>query len=174
MNDIIPQWTKTDFAANPIYVNDEEWRQINDMLNTETIRIKYYPDSPHLVINNVGNWVDLYVYEDITLKAGERAYIPLGVAMELPQGYEAIMASRSSTFKRYGLLQSNAIGVIDSSFCSNDDQWMYPAYATRDITIPKGTRICQFRILKSQPPLEFQEVEDLGNPVRGGLGSTGV
>lgn len=138
-----------------------------------TIDIKYLPDSPHLEMTDKGDWCDLYVYEDVTLHEGERAYISQGVAMKLPDGYEAILAPRSSTFKRYGILQTNSIGVIDNSFCGDDDVWQFPAYATRDITIPKGSRICQFRIQKKQPKLIFNEVDHLGES-RGGLGSSGV
>lgn len=140
----------------------------------ETIRIKYYPGSPHLEKIEKGDYIDLYLYEDTNLKAGQTKYLPMGVAMELPQGYEAIMAPRSSTFKRWGLLQTNGIGVIDSSFNSNDDQWMMPVLATRDVSIPKGTRLCQFRIQKIQPEIIFQEVVSLNNEARGGLGSTGA
>lgn len=137
------------------------------------IKIKYWPNSPRLEQTEKGDWIDLFVYEDVTLKKGERAYIPQGVAMKLPEGYEAILASRSSTFKRWGVLQTNAIGIVDNSFAGDLDQWMYPAYATRDVTIPKGTRICQFRIQKIQPKIEFEEVKSLGES-RGGLGSTGA
>lgn len=140
----------------------------------ETIKIKYLPGSPHLEKMEIGDWIDLYCYEDVTLKQGERAYISQGVAMKLPDEYEAIMASRSSTFKRWGILQTNAIGVIDNSYCGNSDIWMYPAYATRDVTIPRGTRICQFRIQKVQPEIIFQEVDDLNSEARGGLGSSGA
>ena len=107
------------------------------------------------------------------MKAGERRYISQGISMKLPQGYEAIMAPRSSTFKRYGILQTNSIGVIDNSYCGDDDIWMFPAYATRDVEIPAGARICQFRIIKSQPRLVFTSVDSLGEENRGGLGSTG-
>lgn len=137
------------------------------------IKIKYWPNSPRLEQTEKGDWIDLFVYEDVTLKKGERAYIPQGVAMKLPEGYEAILASRSSTFKRWGVLQTNAIGIVDNSFAGDLDQWMYPAYATCDVTIPKGTRICQFRIQKIQPKIEFEEVKSLGES-RGGLGSTGA
>ena len=137
------------------------------------IKVKYLPNSPELVINNIGDWIDLYVYEDTTLKAGERAYISMGIAMQLPPGYEAIMAPRSSTFKRWGILQTNSIGVIDNSYCGDDDIWMFPALATKDVTIPKGTRICQFRVIENQPPLRFNSVLSLGES-RGGLGSTGA
>jgi len=141
---------------------------------SEVIRIKYLPGAPRIEKTNWGSWIDLYVYEDTMLKAGERKYISMGVAMDLPGGYEAIMAPRSSTFKRWGLLQTNSIGVIDSSYNGNDDIWMFPALATRDVTIPAGTRICQFRIQKEQPKVHFVEVEDLHPDSRGGLGSTGA
>ncbi len=138
------------------------------------IPIRYLPGSPLLEITEKGDWIDLYCYEDTTLHAGERAYISQGVSMALPEGYEAIVAPRSSTFKRWGILQSNSIGVIDNSFRGNEDVWQFPAYATRDITIPKGTRICQFRIQEKQPEITFTPVLDLNNDSRGGLGSTGV
>ena len=140
---------------------------------SQTIRIKYLPNSLHLKYTDIGDWIDLYTYEDVTLRAHERAYISLGVAMQLPSGYEAIIAPRSSTFKRWGILQANSIGIIDNSYCGNDDIWCFSAYATRDIVIPKGTRICQFRIQKIQEPIIFEEVEHLGKN-RGGFGSTGV
>lgn len=140
----------------------------------EKILVKYLPGAPHLEQVEYGSWIDLYVYEDVTLKAGERKYISQGVAMKLPDGYEAIMASRSSTFKRWGLIQTNSIGVIDQTYAGNDDIWMYPCIATRDVTIPAGTRICQFRIQKEQPQIFFQEVENLNAESRGGLGSSGV
>lgn len=139
-----------------------------------TIPIHYLPGSPELEMTENGDWCDLYCYEDVTLYQGERAYISQGVSMALPQGYEAIMVPRSSTFKRWGLLQTNGIGVIDNSFRGTDDIWVFPAYATRDVTIPKGTRICQFRIQEKQPSLQFEPMQSLGNANRGGLGSTGA
>lgn len=139
----------------------------------KTISIKYLPGSPALEQTELGDWIDLYVYNDIIMFEGERQYISQGIAMKLPDGYEAIMAPRSSTFKRWGLLQTNGIGVIDSSYCGDDDIWMFPAIATRDVTIPAGTRICQFRIQKKQPTIDFQTVESLGDS-RGGLGSSGA
>lgn len=138
------------------------------------IPIRYLSGSPVLEITEKGDWIDLYCYEDTTLHAGERTYISQGVSMALPEGYEAIVAPRSSTFKRWGVLQSNSIGVIDNSFRGNEDVWQFPAYATRDVTIPKGTRICQFRIQEKQPEINFTPVLDLNNESRGGLGSTGV
>ena len=141
---------------------------------TETIKIKYLPGAARMEKVEKGDWVDCFDHEDVTLHKGERAYINLGFSCQLPEGYEAILAPRSSTFKRWGLLQTNSIGVIDSTYCGNDDIWMMPVFATRDITIPKETRLCQFRIQKVQPDIEFEEVEDLGNEQRGGLGSTGA
>ncbi len=139
----------------------------------ETIEIKYYPGSPHLEKIEKGDWIDLYTYEDTVLFAGDSAIIPLGVAMKLPAGYEAIVAPRSSTFKRWSIIQTNSLGVIDSSYCGDDDQWGMPVYATRNVTIPKGTRLCQFRIQKRQPDILFKEVDFLNNENRGGFGSSG-
>ena len=145
---------------------------IND--DAEAIQIRYFPNSPELVMNDRGDWCDLYVYEDMTLKAGEFACVPLGVAMKLPDGYEAIIAPRSSTFKRTGLIQTNSIGVIDNSYSGNDDQWMMPVYATRDVIIEKGMRLCQFRIQKRQPELVFNAVASLSDSNRGGFGTSGA
>lgn len=122
---------------------------------------------------NIGDWIDLFTSKDISLKAGDHCYIPLGVAIELPRGYEAIVAPRSSTFNRYGVIQANSIGIIDEDYKGDDDFWHFPAYATRDTFIPQGTRICQFRIIKHQPQLVLKKVSKLGNTNRGGLGSTG-
>lgn len=138
------------------------------------IKVKYYGTTPELSQEGWGSWIDCYAAEEVCLKAGARTYIPLGFAMELPKGFEAILAPRSSTFKRWGILQTNGIGVIDSTFNGDDDQWMMPALATRDITIPKGTRLCQFRIQEEQPSINFIPVSSLGNETRGGFGSSGV
>lgn len=137
------------------------------------IGVYYLPGSPELEQTERGDWIDLYVYEDVTLKAGEGTCISQGIAMQLPQGYEAIMAPRSSTFKRWGLLQTNGIGIIDNSYCSKDDIWMFPALATRDVIIPKGTRICQFRIIENQPKITFTKNFE-SRATRGGFGSSGV
>ena len=94
--------------------------------------------------------------------------------MELPPGYEAHVVPRSSTFKTYGILQTNSCGVIDGSYCGDQDMWKMPVYATRDTTIQKGDRICQFRIMENQPEIVFQETEFLENKDRGGFGTTGV
>ena len=139
----------------------------------EEIKIKYLRDVPKLEKISKGDWVDLATGEDIWLREHEFALIPLGVAMQIPEGYEAILAPRSSTFKKYGILQANSIGVIDESYCGDTDEWMMAVYATREIHIPKGTRICQFRLFEHQPEISFTEVEVLGHEARGGFGSTG-
>lgn len=148
--------------------------QVGDSVSSVSIKVNVLVDGccPKQFEN--GDWVDLYTSEDTVLKSGDFKYIPLGVAMELPKGYEALMAPRSSTFKNWGLLQSNSIGVFDESFCGDDDVWMFPVYATREVIIPKGTRLCQFRVIEHQPTIEFDEVETLGNPNRGGWGSSGT
>jgi dUTP pyrophosphatase len=120
-----------------------------------------------------GDWIDLRAAKSVVLKAGEYQLIPLGMAMELPEGYEAILAPRSSTFKRGGILLANSIGIIDESYKGDNDEWHFPALAIRDTTIMVNERICQFRIIKHQPEIEFEVVDSLGNDDRGGLGSTG-
>ena len=124
----------------------------------ETIRIKYFSDAvpPLCQVDGKSDWIDLYAAETVTLRAGESALIPLGVAMALPEGYEAHVAPRSSTFKTYGLLQSNGVGVVDWSYRGDEDQWKMPVYATRDVTVEAGSRICQFRIVRNQPPISFE------------------
>lgn len=140
----------------------------------ETIRIKYFTDIDQVEKISVGDWIDLRCAKDMELRAGEYKLIPLGVAMELPRGYEALVAPRSSTFKNYGVLLANSIGVIDETYKGDNDQWHFLAYATKDIVIPKNERICQFRIIEHQPTIEFEVVEALGNSDRGGIGSTGT
>ena len=118
--------------------------------------------------------MDLHAAEDVELKAGDFKLIPLGVAMELPEGYEAHVIPRSSTFKNYGILQTNSMGLIDESYCGDNDQWFMPVYATRDTVIHQNDRICQFRLMDHQVSLEITEVEHLEGKDRGGFGSTGV
>ena len=138
------------------------------------IRIKYLNDSiNHLEKIEKGDWVDLRSAEDVELKKGESKLIHLGVAMELPKGYEAHIVPRSSTFKTWGIIQTNHMGVVDNTYCGDDDWWFMSVYATRDIKIEKGDRICQFRIVEKMPPIEFETVELLGNKNRGSCGSTG-
>lgn len=140
------------------------------------IQIKYFDKGIEKITNIEGksDWFDLRAAETITLKAGDFALIPLGVGMILPEGYEANIVPRSSTFKNYGIIQTNHYGVIDNSYSGDNDQWRFPAYATRDITINKNDRICQFRINKKQPTFDFEEVEHLNDTDRGGFGSTGT
>lgn len=137
------------------------------------IKIKYLRDISAIKAAKGGDWCDLRAGETVEMKAGEYAMIPLGVAMELPAGYEALVAPRSSTFRKYGIILVNSIGIIDESYCGDNDEWNFLAFAVRDTIIPKNERICQFRIIEHQPSVSFDEVETLGNPDRGGIGSTG-
>ncbi len=143
---------------------------------SETIRIKYFTDKIEKLryIDGKSDWIDLRAAEDITLAKGEFRLIPLGVAMQLPEGYEAHVVPRSSTFKNFGILQVNSMGVIDASYCGDNDQWFMPALAVRDTEIRTGDRICQFRIMRNQPQIVFDEVEHLDGEDRGGFGSTGT
>lgn len=120
-----------------------------------------------------GDWTDLRSAEDVTIKKGEWRLIDLGISMELPEGYEAIMAARSSLFKNTGLIVTNAIGVIDHSYCGPEDHWKLSVYATRDTEVHKNDRIAQFRIQRIQPEVFFKTVDKLNNPNRNGFGSTG-
>lgn len=138
-----------------------------------TIRIKYLHGVQRIERFNVGDWIDLRAAEDTMLERWQHKMIPLGVAMELPEGYEAIIAPRSSTFKHYGVLLSNSIGIIDESYKGDNDEWHFPAIAMRDTFIPKNERICQFRIIQHQPLIHLVEVDTLGNEDRGGFGTTG-
>ena len=139
------------------------------------IKIRYFSDEIERLryIDGKSDWIDLRCAERTELKAGDFALIPLGVAMELPEGYEAHVVPRSSTFKTWGIIQTNSMGIIDHSYCGDNDQWRMPVYATRDTVIELGDRICQFRIVENQPKLEFLECEHLSGPDRGGFGSTG-
>ena len=141
----------------------------------EEIKVKYFVDDIDELcyVDGKSDWIDLRAAEDVTLKAGEFRLIPLGVAIALPEGYEAHIVPRSSTFKNYGILQTNSMGVVDSSYRGDGDQWYMPAWATRDMTIEKNARICQFRIVRNQPRLTFTRVERLEDADRGGFGSTG-
>lgn len=120
-----------------------------------------------------GDWIDLRAAKDMEFKAGEFKLIPLGVGMILPEGYEAHIAPRSSTYKNFGIIQTNSIGMVDNSYCGDEDEWKLAAYALRDAVIHKNDRICQFRIVEKQPELEFETVEHLKETSRGGFGSTG-
>lgn len=145
-------------------------------METKSIKIKYFTDIEPLEYiggENRSNWIDLRAAEDVDLKAGEFKIIKLGVGMILPDGYEANIAPRSSTFKNFGVLMTNSYGVIDNSYSGDNDQWGFPAYAVRDTHISKNDRICQFRINKIQPLIEFETAEHLNDTDRGGFGSSG-
>lgn len=139
------------------------------------ILIKYHvKDLPPLCpIGEKSDWIDLRAAERVEMKAGEYRIISLGVSMRLPEGYEAHLAPRSSTFQKFGILQTNSVGVIDNSYSGDNDIWGMPALAMRDTIIEKGDRICQFRLMRKMEPVEFVEVEQLTAQDRGGFGSTG-
>ena len=140
-----------------------------------TIKIKYFNNGMTKIKRcDIGDWIDLRSSETVRLREGQSRLIKLGVAMKLPEGYEAHIVPRSSTFKNYGIIQTNHMGVIDESYCGDEDEWRFPVYALRDTIIPANERICQFRIIKTQPHFEFVEVEHLQEKSRGGFGSTGV
>ena len=142
----------------------------------ETIRIKYFTEDIDKLdyIAGKSDWIDMRASEEVELKAGEFKLIPLGVAMQIPAGYEAHLVPRSSTFKTWGIIQTNSMGVIDGSYCGDNDMWRMPVYATRDTVIEKNDRICQFRINKKMPDVKLVTVEHLNDIDRGGFGSSGV
>ncbi len=140
----------------------------------ETIKIQYLNDEVERLryIDGKSDWIDLRAAEDVELKAGEFRLIHLGVAMQLPEGYEAHIVPRSSTFKNFGVIQTNHMGVIDETYCGANDWWRMPVYAVRDTKICRNDRISQFRIMKHQPQITFEEGKLTGED-RGGFGSTG-
>lgn len=151
------------------------------------IKIKYHVENmPELIPiggMRTSNWIDMRAADDTFIPQGESAMIPLGVSMQLPEGYEAHVAPRSSTFKNYGLICTNSFGIIDTSYCGDDDIWKFPVYCLEGKTtlngrvgtlVKKNDRICQFRIMKVQPDIDFKTVTTLRNPNRGGIGSTGI
>ncbi len=138
------------------------------------IKIKYFDNEIEKIKKiEKGDWIDLRAAQTVTLKAGEFKLIPLGVGMILPEGYEAHIVPRSSTYKNFGVLQTNHMGVVDESYCGDNDQWHFPALAMRDTIIHKNDRICQFRIVTKQPEVDFVEADKLTEQNRGGFGSTG-
>lgn len=142
----------------------------------EQIKIIYHNQNIDKIVNieNKSDWYDLRAAETVEMKAGDYKLISLGVSMKLPEGYEAHVVPRSSTFKNFGVLQTNSFGVIDNSYSGTNDIWRFPALAMRDTVIHEGDRICQFRIMKKQPQIEFVEVNELDEIDRGGIGSTGT
>ncbi|MFL0250305.1 dUTP diphosphatase [Clostridium neuense] len=151
------------------------------------IRVKYFEGATRLKKIKKGNWIDVYANKDVFVKVGERAMIPLGFALELPQGWEAHLAPRSSTFKTWGIIQTNSVGVVDDTYIGDNDQWHMPVYCLQGKNkevldgveqngtwVRQGDKIGQFRIMEVMPEIEFKEVESFGNADRGGFGSTGV
>lgn len=160
------------------------------------IRIKYFEGATKLKKIVKGNWIDVYANKDVFVKEGTRAMIPLGFALELPKGWEAHIAPRSSTFKTWGIIQTNSVGVVDDTYIGDNDQWHMPVYCLqgkndekgvevsedslaterecRGTWIKKGDKIGQFRIMEVMPEIEFEEVEYFGNDDRGGFGTTGI
>ena len=142
----------------------------------EKIKIKYHVKELEKLcyIDGKSDWIDLRVAEEVKMKAGEFRLISMGISVELPKGYEMWVLPRSSAFKNFGILQTNAMGVIDESFCGDEDIIHMPILAMRDTEIHVNDRICQFRIMEHQPVLSFREVEKLTGENRGGFGSTGI
>ena len=152
------------------------------------INIKYFTDIEPIKKISKGDLIDLRSAEDIEIKAGDFKLIHLGIAMQLPSGYMAKIYPRSSTFKTWGIIQTNSVGVVDHSFMGDNDQWHMPVYClvgksgmrdsdsgiVRGTWILKGDKIAQFRIMEIQPEIEFAEVEHLDNADRNGFGSTGT
>lgn len=143
------------------------------MTDTKTIKVKYHANISPIESFDNGDWIDLRAAEDVVLDTGSFKLISLGISMKLPDGYEAHMVPRSSTFKNWGIIQTNHMGVIDNSYSGDNDIWKYPVIATRPTVIHTNDRICQFRIVKKQPELIFETVEHLDGPDRGGFGSSG-
>ena len=143
-------------------------------MKSKTIQIKYFSDEiEKLKMIDQGDWCDLRCAEEVTLKKGEHRYVSLGVGMKLPEGYEAHIAPRSSTYKNFKIILANHVGVVDESYCGEEDEWKASVIAMEDTTLHVNDRICQFRIMEKQPKLIFEEVEKLSDVSRGGFGSTG-
>lgn len=139
----------------------------------KVLKVKYHTDIDPIRQVDGSDWIDLRSAEDVLLQAGQYKRISLGISVELPEGYEAHILPRSSTFEKYGILLVNGAGIVDNSYRGDNDIWQFPAYATRDCFIPKNARICQFRIMQNQPNLAIQTVEVLGNDDRSGFGHSG-
>ena len=138
------------------------------------VKIKYFSDIEKIKKFKYGDWIDLRSAEDVELKAGDFKIIKLGIGMKLPYGWEAHVAPRSSTYKNFGIICANSFGIIDNSYCGDEDEWGFPAIALRDTTIHKNDRICQFRVVEKQPSIDFVEVGHLDKVSRGGFGMSGV
>lgn len=167
----------SDVTTNIIFDNfklpqKEEKESI--MLKNKTIKVKYHDrDIEQIEKISVGDWIDLRAAETVSLKKDDFKIISLGVSMKLPDGYEAHIVPRSSTFKKWGILQTNGVGIIDNSYSGDGDIWGMPVLAMRDTIIKKNDRICQFRIVKKMGKVNFKKVIRLSGKNRGGFGSTG-
>ena len=155
---------------------------VSNYLNI-TIKVKYFRDDlTRLKIDPKGDMIDLYAAEDVTINEMDEALIPLGVAMELPIGYRANLLPRSSTFKKWGIIVTNSMGVIDHTYCGDNDEWKLAVFCLKGrefvngkkcTIIHKGDKIAQFEIVPVMPKVVLEEVDHLGNADRGGFGSTG-
>ena len=155
----------------------------DELVSELTIRIKYFDNATKLKKITKGNWIDVYANKEVFVKEGDRAMIPLGFALELPNGWEGHLAPRSSTFKTWGIIQTNSVGVVDDTYIGDNDQWHMPVYCLQGkdsvdgqlgTIIRKGDKIGQFRIMEVMPQIEFEEVDSFGNADRGGFGTTGI
>lgn len=160
-----------------LFTPGKETKDLLKLMDTEVVQIKVFDEACRPALNDNGDWIDLRSMEDMTIQPGEFKLVPLGVAMKLPEGYEAHIAPRSSTFKNYHLIQTNSVGVVDNSYCGPNDMWKMPVINLdheKASIVKKGDRICQFRIMKKQPPIIFVDSTLEDEEDRGGFGSTGV
>lgn len=139
------------------------------------LKIKYHVKELEKLryIDGKSDWIDLRVAENVSMKQGEYRLISMGISVEIPKGYEMLIVPRSSAYKNFGILQTNAMGVVDESFCGDNDIIHMPILAMRDTEIHINDRIGQFRLMLHQPEVHFIEVDHLDNEDRGGLGTTG-
>ena len=147
-------------------------KRLNELFTIPNIKVKYHSPITPIEKTEKGNFIDLRAAHDIHIKKGDFKLIPLGVSIKLPEGYWGQVVPRSSLFKKHGLIMTNSFGVIDSSYCGDDDEWMMPVYATRDTNIEFDERICQFRIVRDID-FTWETVDHLDSVSRGGFGSTG-
>ncbi len=160
-----------------LFTPSKDTKDLLKMMDTEVVQIKVFDEICRPAMNDKGDWIDLRSMEDLVIQPGEFKLIPLGVAMKMPEGYEAHIAPRSSTFKNYHLIQTNSVGVVDNSYCGPNDMWKMPVInldQEKASIVKKGDRICQFRIMKKQPQINFVDSTLEDEEDRGGFGSTGV
>jgi dUTP pyrophosphatase len=160
-----------------LFTPSNETKDLLKLMESEVVQIKVFDEICRPAVNDKGDWIDLRSMEDMTIQPGEFKLVPLGVAMKLPEGYEAHIAPRSSTFKNYHLIQTNSVGVVDNSYCGPNDMWKMPVINLdheKASIVKKGDRICKFRIMKKQPPINFVDSTLEDEEDRGGFGSTGV